>query len=71
MTETMHQPRMLRERPAADHCGVAPATMRNWRHQGRGPSYRKCGRTVLYDRAELDAWLEGLPTIQPREHVAA
>lgn len=34
------------------HGGMAAA-----RCHGGGPPYAKCGRRVIYDRAELDAWL--------------
>lgn len=35
------------------------ATLRWWRHQGIGPkSYKLGARRVVYDRADLDAWLD-------------
>lgn len=71
MTETKIQPRKMRERQAAAYIGLAPGTLRNMRHQHRGPRYSKAGRTVLYDRIDLDAWLDSLPTVDPAEMVAA
>ncbi len=35
---------------------------RYWRHVGRGPKSFKVGRRVLYDQAELNAWLLRLKT---------
>lgn len=65
MTTTTIQPRALRETPAAAYTGHAPGTLRNMRHQGRGPRYIKAGRTVLYAVADLDDWLDGLPSLEP------
>jgi excisionase family DNA binding protein len=33
-------------------------TLRYWRHVGEGPRSVKIGRAVLYDAADVDAWLE-------------
>lgn len=35
-------------------------TVRYWRHTGYGPRWIKVGRRVLYDRREVDAWIESL-----------
>lgn len=32
-------------------------TVRYWRTSGRGPKHFKIGRRVVYDRAEVEAWL--------------
>jgi len=37
-------------------------SVRYWRHVGRGPKSFKVGRRVLYDQAELNAWLLRLKT---------
>ncbi len=37
-------------------------TLQNWRGLGRGPIYRKFGKAVRYDVADLEAWIKGLPT---------
>ncbi len=42
---------------AAEYCGVAESTLRTWRHTDKGPRSFKLGVKVLYDRADLDAWL--------------
>jgi excisionase family DNA binding protein len=33
-------------------------TLRYWRHVGEGPRSVRIGRAVLYDEAEVDAWVE-------------
>jgi predicted DNA-binding transcriptional regulator AlpA len=32
-------------------------TVRYWRHIGQGPRSYKIGRRVMYDRADVEAWL--------------
>lgn len=46
----------MREEDAAAYLGIARNTLRFWRSQGRGPAYRKLGKTVVYARQDLDAW---------------
>lgn len=36
---------------------VPPATLRQWRHQGRGPRSFKLGALVRYERADVLEWL--------------
>lgn len=38
-----------------------PHTLANWRSKGTGPRYRKVGREVLYDWADVEAWLNEQP----------
>ncbi|GAA4698000.1 helix-turn-helix domain-containing protein [Nocardioides nanhaiensis] len=35
----------------------SPATLRYWRHVGRGPRSFKAGRRVLYAREDVHAWI--------------
>ena len=42
---------------AADYCGLASSTFAKFRVFGRGPKFLKLGRRVVYDVADLDAWL--------------
>jgi hypothetical protein len=37
-----------------------------WRSQSRGPTYYRLGRHVVYDRADLDAYL-GARRVEPEE----
>lgn len=44
---------------AEEYTGVPAATLRYWRSRGEGPaSYTLGGRRVVYDLADLDAWLD-------------
>lgn len=37
----------------------APAeTVRYWRHVGKGPASFKIGRRVLFERADVEAWIK-------------
>lgn len=43
---------------AAQYIGLSPSTLAKMRLRGDGPIYSKAGaRIVIYDRADLDAWL--------------
>lgn len=41
----------------------SPETVRYWRHIGKGPRSFKVGRRVLYEAADVQAWLEGLKQV--------
>ena len=43
---------------AADRVRRPVGTLRYWRHIGFGPRSVRIGRAVLYDEAEVDAWVE-------------
>jgi predicted DNA-binding transcriptional regulator AlpA len=49
---------MLRSEQAATILGVAQQTLAKWRVAGGGPRYRKLGRIVVYDPADLRLWLD-------------
>lgn len=51
--------RMLITEDAAKYLGVATQTLAKLRWSGDSPPYFKVGRRVLYDLADLDAWLQG------------
>lgn len=38
--------------------GVTTGTLAMWRHEGKGPAYRKLGRIVFYAVDEVDAYIE-------------
>lgn len=42
----------------AKHFRTVPATVRYWRHVGKGPRSFKVGRRVLYREADVRAWSE-------------
>ena len=43
---------------AAEVVGLAPQTLAIMRVEGGGPRYVKLGRRVLYDPADLAAWID-------------
>lgn len=51
--------KILDEDGAAEYLSVSSGTLRVWRSQGRGPKYRKIGRIIRYEKADLDSWLNG------------
>lgn len=52
------QRRMLRTLEAATYCGSSVSTFEKLRLLGGGPRYVKLGRRVVYDPADLDAWID-------------
>jgi predicted DNA-binding transcriptional regulator AlpA len=61
------QPRLLSIKQAAIYCGMAEQTLRNRisrRAENPFPVRpKKNGRRVLFDRRELDDFIDNLPTI--------
>ena len=49
---------MLRTPEAAAYLGLSAATLAKWRVVGSGPRFHKLGRVVVYDPADLRAWLD-------------
>jgi predicted DNA-binding transcriptional regulator AlpA len=49
--------RWLDARAAAARSGLTVGTLATYRSMGVGPPFRKLGRRVVYDPAELDAWM--------------
>ncbi len=55
---TLHQTsRPLTVEEAATYTGLSPSTLNKLRVFGDGPVFLKLGRRVVYDTADLDAWL--------------
>jgi len=49
----LHLSPTLSDDQAAEEIGVAVQTLRNWRHQRKGPAYLKIGRSVRYQIEDL------------------
>ena len=49
--------RALTECEVAKQLGLSVATLRAWRHRGRGPRFVRFGRAVRYLPADLDAFI--------------
>ena len=47
----------LNETAAAERLGLKVATLRAWRHQGRGPVFVQLGRAIRYLPADLDEFV--------------
>jgi predicted DNA-binding transcriptional regulator AlpA len=47
----------MRTRGASAHTGLSESTLEKLRITGGGPAFLKLGRVVVYDSADLDAWL--------------
>ena len=45
--------RALTEREVAELLGLSVATLRAWRHRGKGPRFLRLGRSVRYLSADL------------------
>ncbi len=46
--------RALTEREVAELLGLSVATLRAWRHRGKGPRFLRLGRSVRYLPADVD-----------------
>ena len=51
--------KLLKPREVEKIYRIDAGTLANWRYQGRGPSYVKYGRKVLYPVIEMDRWAKG------------
>jgi excisionase family DNA binding protein len=43
---------------------LSPLTLSRWRKAGKGPRCARVGRRYLYDRADVNTWLEQQKTPQ-------
>lgn len=53
--------RFINEHHLAADLGLTVWALRKWRQRGYGPIPRKLGKRVLYERAEVEAFLAALP----------
>ena len=51
--QTSDTTRALTEREVAELLGLSVATLRAWRHRGKGPRFLRLGRSVRYLPADL------------------
>ena len=51
-------PRALTEREVAERLGLSVATLRAWRHRGKGPRFLRLGRSVRYLPSDVDAFVQ-------------
>jgi hypothetical protein len=50
--------RLLTTRQTAEFLNTTTGELANLRHHGRGPTYIKISRKILYDMEDLELWLE-------------
>ena len=60
---------LLTQEEAAAFLHKSPRVLRFWRTAGIGPAYVKLGKTVLYDHADLIAYVRS-NTVQPSVRAA-
>ena len=51
------RPAALTERQVAEQLGLSVATLRAWRHRGRGPRFLRLGRSVRYLPSDVDEFV--------------
>ena len=54
----MHTFELLSEQAVSKSLGLTRQALQNMRWRGGGPRYVKLGRRVLYDPADLEAWIQ-------------
>lgn len=54
----MTEQRRLNVAQAAEFTGLSKSTLNKYRLTGAGPRYFQLGRRVIYDTAELTAWMD-------------
>ena len=54
----VHGMKNRRVQGAADYCGVSKSYLDKLRLTGGGPAFIRLGRAVVYNDADLDAWIQ-------------
>jgi hypothetical protein len=54
----MEKEQVVNDVQAARYLGLAPQSLRNMRHYGKGPAYCKLGSRVVYKLSDLEQYLE-------------
>lgn len=57
---TLLRPRLLTEAGTASYLGFHSHTLENWRSAGEGPRWKRLGRSIRYEPADLDAWVDAV-----------
>jgi predicted DNA-binding transcriptional regulator AlpA len=55
---------LLKLPEAAAKLRTPEATLRYWRHVGKGPTSFKLGRNVMYEDTDVDLWVESQKAAQ-------
>ncbi len=59
MSQTIVERRLMTRPEAAEYLRLSHKTLARWAWAGKGPAFIKAGGKVLYDVADLNAWLDG------------
>lgn len=70
MQDTSTKSPRLRTADAAAYCGSSKSTFEKYRLTGEGPAYSKIGRVVVYNKADLETWLNSKKHTSTSEYVA-
>lgn len=62
--------KLINTAEAAEYLGLRPNTLEIWRCRHQGPKYKKLGRRILYDPADLDEYAASC-TVTTREKPSA
>ncbi len=55
--DSTRRPAALTERQVAEQLGLSVATLRAWRHRGKGPRFLRLGRSVRYLPSDVDEFV--------------
>jgi excisionase family DNA binding protein len=55
--DSTRRPTALTERQVAEQLGLSGATLRAWRHRGKGPRFLRLGRSVRYLPSDVDEFV--------------
>ena len=59
--------RVITEKEAAIHLCLAVQTLRNWRHQRKGPPYIKISRAIRYNLKDIEEYMRQHKKIPERK----
>lgn len=62
--------KLLTSREAAAMIGIAPATLRSWRHRGKGPAFKQltAGGQVAYEPEVVELWILRNPNVRTQKN---
>jgi excisionase family DNA binding protein len=55
--DSTRRPTALTERQVAEQLGLSVATLRAWRHRGKGPRFLRLGHSVRYLPSDVDEFV--------------
>jgi hypothetical protein len=55
------------EKEVSRVANISIQTLRNWRFAGKGPTYQKVGRRVVYQRSDVLEFMNSFPKVKRRD----